>query len=202
MIEPAEANAETWVSQTDLAKLRGVSEVSISKRMGRLASEGLLDLRRHRGRVLCRLAQWDRVTGERTDPERLAVIAGQDRAPPAAPAEAPAFGEPGLTAVRTVTERYRGELAKLEYEKQIGNLIEASELKAAVEKAAELIVREYDRLPQLAEDLAAAVAVGGVAGLREKLKGLTREMRSAAARAFATLASERTDDDDQATPSE
>ena len=66
-----DAGAGCTVSVTELARIKGVSKQSISKRLNKLESEGLLVTGRRGKHRTVSLATWDTVTGETTDPARL-----------------------------------------------------------------------------------------------------------------------------------
>lgn len=172
-------DGEIWVSQTDLAKLKGVSKVAIGKRMRRLAAEGLVTVREHKGRSLVRLAEWDRATGEGTDPARLEALVEGGGAMPAErlPPTPPLAGEPGLTAARTITERYRGALAKIDYEERCRQLLAVEDVTEAMVDLATALGRALDQVAGCAEEVMAAGATGGPEAAREVIKRALREAR-------------------------
>lgn len=92
-------------------------------------------------------------------------------------AAAPASDAPGLTKARTETEQYRARLAQLEYEQRIGRLVSIEDVTLSMERCAEVLVRDIDQLPAEADDLAAAFARDGAAGLRVALKETARRIR-------------------------
>jgi hypothetical protein len=67
---------------------------------------------------------------------------------------------------------------RLDLEERRGKLMRVSKLEDAVAFAGEKIVRVIDQLPMDADDLATAVAKGGVQALRLALKEIARRMRT------------------------
>jgi len=84
---------------------------------------------------------------------------------------------PGLLRAKTATEVYVARLKQIEYEERIGHLVRVDEVVRAMERCAEAIVRELDRLPLKAEELAAVLAAEGVFGMRVAMKNMMREVR-------------------------
>lgn len=64
------------------------------------------------------------------------------------------------------------------------------QVREALERVGEAIVRDLEAIPMFAEDLCAAVARGGVAAAREALKAKVREVRATMSRTMASIASE------------
>lgn len=101
-----------------------------------------------------------------------------------------------LTKARTESEIYRGKIAKLEYDRQIGALLEVAEVEASMSRAAAVIVHALELIPARAEDVAAAVASGGVAACREVLRTAVRDVRDRVHREMTVLSDEQLAADD------
>jgi hypothetical protein len=106
----------------------------------------------------------------RDDPAPIA--SGEDMAPMRAPAEGA-----GLTKAKTATEVYRARLARLEYEKAIGQVVEAEGVHRATVTFAEVFVKILEMPLQRIEPLMAAAA-RGVSDYRAALRTLITEQRA------------------------
>jgi len=120
-------------------------------------------------------------------PDPVAAPASPDPAQPLLPplpTQPAADGELeylGLTRARAAREEYRARLDRLEYERRMGRLVLVQDVTRAMEHCAQAIVRELERLPLAAEDLAAAFAGGGVQAGRAALRQVVRDLRRAVA---------------------
>lgn len=177
-----------WVSISELARLKGLVKSAVSERVAGYIAKGLLSTRPGKGKVkLVNLAAFDRVAGETTD---LAKVAGaktrrQHAAPPP-----PAASDP-LTPIYTAEQArhmaYKAESARLDLEERQGKILQIADVAAAITLAGEALARAIDHLPNLADDLAAAVAQTGAAGARTLLKARARETRELMARELANV---------------
>jgi DNA-binding transcriptional ArsR family regulator len=187
--------------------VKGVTRQTIAERLARLEGQGLIRSRRDGRKKKVRLAEWDHVTGEVTDPARLQAqrtakgIRGE--APPrplegviAGPAGADKEKDPTYTAELTRKAGYDADLRKIEIDKQMGRLLAVDDVRAAMERCAEQIVRDIDHIVARADDNAAAVARNGVAGAREFLKTLARELRETLARSMTLIQRENDESED------
>jgi hypothetical protein len=77
------------------------------------------------------------------------------------------------------------ELRELDLDQRRGVLVRVAKVEDALATAGEKIVRIVDQLPMDADDLATAVAKGGVAALRLALKEIARRQRTAIADALS-----------------
>jgi hypothetical protein len=77
------------------------------------------------------------------------------------------------------------ELRELDLDQRRGVLVRVAKVEDALAAAGEKIVRIVDQLPMDADDLATAVAKGGVAALRLALKEIARRQRTAIADALS-----------------
>ncbi|MEK9751734.1 MAG: hypothetical protein VW338_00785 [Rhodospirillaceae bacterium] len=194
---PAVDGVGLRVSLTRLAALKGVSKQAISKRAGRLADEGLIELTRKGRELTVSLAEWDTVTEETTDPAKLvgrdtaAAARGEaldEEIGKALGGAANPKGDPTYTQELTRKAGYEADLKEIEIRRRRGELMETAQVQVAMERCAEAIVRDIDQIPTFAEDLVAAVGAGGVAAVRDVLKGKARELRDRLARSMNLLA--------------
>ena len=171
-----------WESVAEVARRKGITRQSLNERVDRLASEGLIKVRRDGRSKLINVAEFDRVVGEVGD----AVKEG------AATTRAEADGDveknPALRDHQARAAQYTADLKFLDLEERLGRLVPVAEVEEAAVKCAESTVRVIDRLPTYADAVAAAVGKDGPAGARAKLKEIAREIRQAIAEAHGELA--------------
>jgi DNA-binding transcriptional ArsR family regulator len=186
----SEAAAGVRVSVSELATLKGVSPQAISKRLGRLEEQGLINVSKVGRERTVLLADWDTVTSEHSDLSKLAGAATlKERSAESLPgADFLAKRDPTYTAELTRKAGYEADLKAIELRRLKGELVEVDELRAAAETAATTIVGVFDRLPALAEDIGAAMTKGGVSSVRDALKNWVRMARADLARACEQLA--------------
>ncbi len=158
------------VSVTELAEIKGVSKQAISKRLQRLVGEGRIATTRRGAELMVSLADWDTVTGELTNPARLVARAtvretrgegapDHSGATPGAPQDA--VRDPSYTQELTRKAGYEADLKEIEVRRKKGELLDAAEVTDAMTRCAEAMVRDIDRLPAYADDLADVVAKRG-----------------------------------------
>ena len=196
------------VSVSELAQIKGVSKQAISKRLARLTGEGLLATRQRGRELTVLLAEWDQVTAEVSDPAKLAgrntarEMRGEARLEDDVArnlGDGNAKADPTYTEELTRKARYDADYRKLQVDKEMGKLLPVDDVRRAMERCAEAIVREIDQLANAAEDVAGAVSKSGVAGAREVLKARSRALRETLMRSM-TLAA--TDDEETGEPVE
>ncbi|WP_224406137.1 hypothetical protein [Afifella sp. IM 167] len=188
---------------TQYAAHRGCSQPAISKlvKAGRIPTT----LCPRTGKKRIDPAVADHALGETKlrldEPRPLNVAKGALR--PATDEAAAAGAESNsaaLTKARTVTEEYRAKSAELDYQQRVGRLVAIEDVEASMAKCAEVMVREIDQLPVLADDLATAVSRNGVSGVRKLLKDKARSLRESVAssmRLMATAESDGADDEEE-----
>jgi hypothetical protein len=177
-----------WVSISELARLKGLGKAAISERVAGYIAKGLLSTKPGKGKVkLVNLAAFDRIAGETTD---LAKTTGAETRRQHAAAAPPPPTDP-LAPVYTAEQArhmaYKAESAKLDLEERQGKILQVADVAAAITMAGEALARAIDQLPNLADDLAAAVAQTGAAGARTLLKAKARETRELMARELANV---------------
>jgi len=182
--------------QTEYARLRGVA---VSRIRENVAAGRLKAIRKGKA-VVINVAEADAVLKPRGLAEALA--AAELAAGPVPAAEPGPVAEPapeaevveaisatalaadpglqqvvGLTKARTVREEYRARLERLQYETRIGRVVEVAAVTRAMERAGHVLVREMERIPLAAEDIAAAFTTGGVVAVRAALRKVVRDLR-------------------------
>lgn len=174
------------LSIADLAVRDGVSKPAVSRRVKQLREIGLHVELDAQGRVaLVHSVQYDELKARVADPSKA-------QAPPQAPsASLPlpvANGETYDEALRqkTWTEAERAKLRLLEEQ---GRVVRTDKLADALTECGERIVRAVDRFMGGVDDMAAAVAKDGTAGLRIEVKKLIQRTKTDIADALADLAS-------------
>jgi hypothetical protein len=171
------------ISAAEYARHAGISKAAVSKQIasGRIPVYGPTGEKvaaGDPGKKLIDAAEADRARSQ----TRIRVNVADVEAA-SAPGGAPAWdqGQPNLTRARTASEAYRAQLLRLDLEERRGKLMQVSKVEDALTFAGEKIVRVIDQLPMDADDLATAVAKGGVQALRLALKEIARRMRTAIA---------------------
>jgi DNA-binding Lrp family transcriptional regulator len=171
-----------WESVAEVARRKGITRQSLNERVDRLASDGLIKVRRNGRSKLINSAEFDRVVGEVGDAVKEGAAITR------AEAETGASATPALRDHQERAARYAADLRFLDLEERLGRLVPVAEVEDAAQKCAEATVRVVDRLPTYADAIAAAVGKDGPAGARAKLKEIAREIRQAIADAHGELA--------------
>jgi phage terminase Nu1 subunit (DNA packaging protein) len=179
------------VSVSEAARIKGVTKQTISEKLQRL---GIATAKRGREKVF-RLAEYDAAANETTDPARLIAQQTTKTIRGDEPTGAGGEKDPGYTQQLTRKAGFEADLKEIEIQKQRGELLPIAEVSEAMARCAEAIVRDVDQLPTFAEDLAGALARGGVDALRVELKKRARQIRETLARSMTLLA---TPDDEEA----
>lgn len=172
------------MSVGDIARRDGVSVPNVSRRVKRLVEQHQLHVERDpQGRVaLVNVVQYDELKNRFGDPSKAQA--------PARPSSSVLPSEPNesLDEARRVLTWTEAERAKLKLEAEQRLYVRVEELESALGAAAEAIIDIVDRLPQASDDLAAAVARDGVAGLRNALKRMAVDYRTEIADALSGVA--------------
>lgn len=175
---------------SQLAERDGVSKQAASKMVRRLADDNGLKVERDaQGRIAAlNAAHYDMLRGRYADPSKAqAPAAAQPRRPVASLGREIADTESYDEALRQKTW-HEAERRRLDLEVQKGKLVPVDDVLRAVELAAEIIGRALDKLPNSADDIAAAVSREGVHGARTLLRQQVARQRQAVADALAAMA--------------
>ena len=182
--------AAVMMTITEIAARDGVSKPTVSVAVKKLIASGLEVERDARGRVArVNVAQYDHLREKFGNAIRA-------QAPPAPPAQhdtlplAPDALDDSLIAAQTRRAHIEAERAALRLAEDQGDLVRKAGLLDAVSDAGVTIARIIDRLPQAADDLAAAVGRDGPHGARRALKEIAQKMREEIATALSAIAGE------------
>lgn len=177
---------------------RNVSREAIRKAIenGRIPKDAIRD---QAGVKLINVAAADMALGQaqiRTEiPADAPPFAGEKNPPSSAPGDGGGdAGAPSLTSARTQSELYNAELRRLEFEQKIGRVLDVADVERAMQRWAEVAVREIDQLASRADDLAGAFTRAGVDGVRAALKEITRNMRATIEKNMRLLGADDVDD--------
>lgn len=168
-----------------IAERDGVSKQAVSKTVKRLVdAHGLQVARDPRDRIVSvNVAAYDHLRAQFADPSKAQ-----------APKKTPAPDELPLPRADTYDEARRqqawiaAERERLSLGELKKDLVRVAGVIEAVSDCGTEIARIVDRLPQAADDLAAAVGRDGAHGVRVALKNLAQKMREDIAAALAAIA--------------
>ena len=173
-----------WASISELARLRGVDKAAISRRVARLAAQGLLTTRTGKqGTKLVNIAEFDRAAGEATDAVR--ELNGRGATAPPAPGLAT---DPILSREQARRAAYDADLKKLDLEERLGRIAPLDRVRRATAEFTQSLARVIDMLPARVEEILAAGAKDGVNGARAVAKMIARELREEMAKTMAAIA--------------
>jgi hypothetical protein len=172
------------MSVSDIARHKGVTPQAVAKRVDRFIAQGLLKARMDRGRKLVPLAEYDRLVDQTTD---FTKIRGE--APPSLPAQPTRSTDenPVLVQEQARRARYEADLKQIALKRELGEILDIRDVEASMTRCADILVRRIDKLPAAADEITAAVAKGGVDGVRAALKDIARQLRQALAEAMTVV---------------
>jgi hypothetical protein len=155
------------VNISELARIRGVSTVSISKRVKRLETRGELRTKEGpRGSKLVDFAEFERVSRETVDGVRQ--LNGRT------PARA---ADPVLSREQARRTKADADLKELDRDERLGALVRGDKVEEALAESLRMHARIIDQIPTRAEECASAVTKGGVNGARAFLRQLALDIR-------------------------
>lgn len=176
----APPGGELWVSLAELARIKGVTRQSVSRRLKRLNRSGAISIRRTgRGGVMVRLAEWDMVTRTFSD---LGHLADGDDGPPEA-----GVGT-AYTQALTRKVRYEADLKQIELDRRRAELLDARDVSGAMAQCHTAIAGVLSHIPDFADDLADAIVKGGHEGAGRFLSAAAVTLRKQLAAAMQALA--------------
>ncbi len=186
---PSDAEALLWISISELAKRAGIAQPGMSKRINRLVSKGLLEIRLGpQGAKLINIVAYDRLRARTADGIRsLAIASTRNSAPPAIPRsenldpDDSQLGDPSLAKEQARRVGYQAELAKLDLQERLKELLPAEEVQKAFEVFGEKSIRALERFLSYSDEIATAVGKDGSQGARTVLKKAVHEVRKALA---------------------
>lgn len=179
-----------FATPAEVAAREGISKQAVTKLVRRLVDEHGLPVERDgRGRVVkFSLAHYDHLRGHFASSVKVAAARTDD--PPPQPKSA----EPTNSSSRDEALRQDAWLKvgreKLRLQEDIGQLVRADMLRAALTTCGREINSLIARLPNRADDLALAVSKEGVHGLRVALRRVAFEISDQIADRLSTLSAE------------
>ena len=168
---------------SEIAARDRVSKQAVSKKVRELVDAGLAVERDANGHVKkLNVVEYDLLRGRTDDPSK-AQAPGR-----VVPAAKPVDDEDSYKeALRTKTW-HESERLRLDLEERRGQLVRVDAVTDAVVACATSITAIVDRLPNVADDLVAAVSREGVHGVRVALKQLSAKLRVDIAEALTVVA--------------
>lgn len=166
-------NDGLWLSLTELAQLRGVSKPAISQNLKNWKARGVDVATRMEGRtLLINVAEYDTARGEvghsafTQEPEREET---KGSPPPS---------DPVFAREQAREKGYAADLKKLQLGRELSTTVATDRAEDELARVFEPIIKAIDRLPSRADDLAAAIASNGAAGVRAELKVVAADLRN------------------------
>src|SRR5262249_14212915 len=160
-----------WVSLTELAKIRGVSTSAIASRVKRLAKCGLPVREGPRGSKLVRIRDFEAAIRRFGDAVQSANSQSARQAAAASFDDADACAEdcvdsPILAAEQARRTKFQADLAELDVQERLRQLLPAEEVREAFAKFGERAVRSLERMLGYVDELAAEAVKGGGSAVR------------------------------------
>ena len=163
-----------WATVSELARIRGVDKSAISRRVARLEEQGLLRPKSGpRGTKLINVPEFERVSSETVDGIREL----NGRSAKASRATSTGESAPELTREQARRTKADADLKELDRDERIRLLVRGDKVGEAVAESIRMHARIIDQIPNRAEENAAAVTKGGVAGARAFLRQLALDLR-------------------------
>jgi biotin operon repressor len=161
-----------WLSMTDLAKARGVSKPAISQNLRDWRSRGIEVSTRKDGRqLLINVAEYDAARGE-VGNQSYTQEAERDEP------QSKVSTDPVFAREQAREKGYSADLKKLSLAKELRSTVAIDRAEDELAKVAEPIIKAIDRLPTMADEVAAAISRDGVQGVRNELKIVAAELRN------------------------
>jgi DNA-binding transcriptional ArsR family regulator len=169
---------DEWLSLADLAKALGVAKSTVSRRVSQLEAGRLIDIRREGVRKLI---------------QRAAYEAGCVVAVDGIKSLNSGSGKTGAVSTRLAEQQARrtafaADIIEMRVAELRRNLLAAQEVREAMATAGGILARGLDQLRNVAEEVAEAVAKGGVPAARAVLKAYGRTLRQRFAAEMRSLA--------------
>lgn len=185
-------------TQAQYAKHRGVSRQAISK----LVKNGKIPFEKIDGKLVINFARADHALDQNVDPSRKLAAASSHQnvgtspeddddlfavqVKKAGPQNADDQG-PGYQEHRALREGYNAELARIELEERLGNLINRQEVEEAMVTAGRRIRQGLDGVTSWADELDAAARNGGANAVRAVLKDKMRGLQELIAESLVAI---------------
>ncbi len=183
-----DAEALLWISISELAKRAGIAQPGMSKRINRLVSQGLLEIRLGpQGAKLVNIVAYDRLRARTADGIRSIAAASTRNSAPAIPRsenldpDESQPNDPSLAKEQARRVGYQAELAKLDLQERLKQLLPAEDVEKAFEVLGEKSIRALEHFLSYSDEIATAVGKDGSQGARTVLKKAVHEVRKALA---------------------
>jgi hypothetical protein len=180
-----------WISISELARRKGITQQSVSERISRLA--GKIELRPGKGRErLVNIAQFDQVTGENSflpQTAAAATVRMLENAPLAL-AQPAAPGGRSISDVQREKLLYDTGLTALRYAQARGEVLPIDGehgIEQATREIGDAFRQAVGRLHMRAAEAVAVGAKDGVIGMRALLKSAERDILRSLATALAAI---------------
>jgi hypothetical protein len=180
-----------WISISELARRKGISQQAVSDRISRLGDK--IELRPGRGRErLVNIAQFDQVTGDNSFlPQASAAATVRLLAEePLAPAPAAALGGKSISEVQREKLLYDTGLVALKYAEARGEVLPIGGdhgVEQASREIGDAFRQAVGRLHMRAAEAVSVGAKDGVVGMRALLKSAERDILRSLATALAAI---------------
>jgi hypothetical protein len=180
-----------WISISELARRKGISQQAVSERIGRLGSK--IELRPGRGRErLVNIAQFDQLTGDNSFLPQTAAAATVRMLTetPLALAQPAAPGGRSISDVQREKLRYDTGLTALKYAEARGEVLPIGGdhgIEQATREIGDAFRQAVGRLHMRAAEAVAVGAKDGVIGMRALLKSAERDILRSLATALAAI---------------
>jgi hypothetical protein len=171
-------DAGDWLTLAAVARQRGISKQAVSKKVKALA--GVLEVRQDGQSRLVSLSAYDAAVANHSIAE--------PRATAAKPVAAMLVDPDSSAATKARILKLDEQRREMELERLRGQLLPIEELEQALHAAGIKIAQQWDRLPQMADDIVAVVMSKGADGLRQFLKTKAQEAREAVTRELGGVA--------------
>lgn len=161
---------EDWMSIAELAQFKGVTKQTVSEKVIRLESEGLLKTRAGpKGTKLVNVGEYDyriRETGDLAKEQAAATAQAS-------------FQDPALRDAQARKLRAEAALKTYELGERAGHLVNITRVNEVIAEVGEELRKSTEQLPLRADEIHAAALSGGAVAVRTKLKTIVFELRSA-----------------------
>ncbi len=170
-----------WMTLTELAEARGVGKAALSERVSKLESMGAITTKARGRAKLINVVEFDRAIGETTD---LAREQGQATRRGEPEDDEASSNRAIFTREQAKRAGYDAELARLNLEERLGQLVKVSELRPAIEKAVAAMAEAIDTLAHEADALRELAHDEDMTKFDRALRDLARRVRTEAAAKF------------------
>lgn len=177
--------AGIWLSISEIARRKGLHRDSVRERVDRLVAKGMITTRTEGRSRMVDLVAFDRAVGDAGDAVKEAAAETKR--------EKPETASPKLRDAQTEKAVYEARLKALDLAERQGAILPIKGehgAENAMARAGISIVREVEKIPLLADEIAVAVSKEGVTGAKRVLKEAVRQARVRIAEALRLIEAE------------